>query len=96
MDDKIIEREQEPQTTTDRRVVHLLVSVPEAPSRIENFNLVPSTPTSRMGTLAVNGPFGLVMADDPNPHGSPKSFPNQKRDRRVNYVLVGTLEETGL
>eukprot|EP00965_Chrysotila_dentata_P143948 4754886-Pleurochrysis_carterae.AAC.1 len=49
-----------------------------------------------MGALAVNGPSGLVMADDLNPNGSPKSLLNQKRDRKGNYVLVGTLEETGL
>eukprot|EP00965_Chrysotila_dentata_P082891 2735128-Pleurochrysis_carterae.AAC.1 len=67
--------------TTDRRVAHLLVSDPEAPSRIENFNL-PSTPICRMGALAVNGPSGLVMANDPSPNGSPKSLPIQKRDRR--------------
>eukprot|EP00965_Chrysotila_dentata_P080489 2655715-Pleurochrysis_carterae.AAC.1 len=36
------------------------------------------------------------MADDPNPNGSPKSLPIEKRDRRGNYVLLGTLEETGL
>eukprot|EP00965_Chrysotila_dentata_P028966 962886-Pleurochrysis_carterae.AAC.1 len=36
------------------------------------------------------------MADDSNPNGSPKFLPNQKRGRRGNYVLVGTLEETGL
>eukprot|EP00965_Chrysotila_dentata_P104022 3435044-Pleurochrysis_carterae.AAC.1 len=36
------------------------------------------------------------MADDPNPNGPPKSLPIQKRHRRGNYVLVGTLEETGL
>eukprot|EP00965_Chrysotila_dentata_P107880 3563512-Pleurochrysis_carterae.AAC.1 len=65
MDDKIIEREHELQMTTDRRVSHLLVSDPEAPSRIENFNS-PSTPTGRIGALAVNGPCsGLVMADTP-------------------------------
>eukprot|EP00965_Chrysotila_dentata_P092220 3044189-Pleurochrysis_carterae.AAC.1 len=60
MDDKINEREQELQMTTDRRVAHLLVSDPKAPSRIENFNLL-STPTGRMGALAVNSPSGLVM-----------------------------------
>eukprot|EP00965_Chrysotila_dentata_P027028 896926-Pleurochrysis_carterae.AAC.1 len=49
-----------------------------------------------MGALALNSPSGLVMADDSNPNGSPKSLPNQKRDRRGNYVVVGTLEETGL
>eukprot|EP00965_Chrysotila_dentata_P138046 4566702-Pleurochrysis_carterae.AAC.1 len=49
-----------------------------------------------MGALAVNSPSGLVMADDPTPNGSPKSLPAQKRDRRGNYVLVGTLEETGM
>eukprot|EP00965_Chrysotila_dentata_P070566 2332695-Pleurochrysis_carterae.AAC.1 len=52
--------------------------------------------SSRMGALAVNGPSGLVMADEPNPNGSPTPLPNQKRNRRGNYVLVGTLEETGL
>eukprot|EP00965_Chrysotila_dentata_P098772 3265901-Pleurochrysis_carterae.AAC.1 len=67
MDDKIYEREQEQQATTDRRDAHRLVSVPEAPSRVETFNL-PSTPICRMGALAVNGPSGLVMADDPNPN----------------------------
>eukprot|EP00965_Chrysotila_dentata_P109217 3609352-Pleurochrysis_carterae.AAC.1 len=36
------------------------------------------------------------MADYPNPNGSPKPLPTQKRDRRGNYVLVETLEETGL
>eukprot|EP00965_Chrysotila_dentata_P033022 1100235-Pleurochrysis_carterae.AAC.1 len=36
------------------------------------------------------------MADDPNPNGSSKPPPNQNRDRRGNYVLVGTFEETGL
>eukprot|EP00965_Chrysotila_dentata_P167490 5531009-Pleurochrysis_carterae.AAC.1 len=81
--------------TTDRRVAHLLVSGLEATSRTENFNTLP-TPTSRMGALTVNGPSGLVMADDPNPNGSSKPLPNQKRDQRGNYVLVGTLEETGL
>eukprot|EP00965_Chrysotila_dentata_P166957 5512892-Pleurochrysis_carterae.AAC.1 len=81
MDDNINEREQDQQMTTDRSVAHLLVSVPEAPSRTKNFNL-PSTPTSRMGALTVNGPSGLVITGDPNPNGSPKSLPNQKRDRR--------------
>eukprot|EP00965_Chrysotila_dentata_P077303 2552462-Pleurochrysis_carterae.AAC.1 len=81
MDDKINEREQEHQTTTDQRDAHLLVSVLEAPSRVKNFT-IPSTPTGRMGALAVNNFSGLVMADDPNPNGSSKSLPNQKRDRR--------------
>eukprot|EP00965_Chrysotila_dentata_P087576 2890871-Pleurochrysis_carterae.AAC.1 len=36
------------------------------------------------------------MADDPSPNGSLKSLPNQKRDRRGNYVLIETLEETGM
>eukprot|EP00965_Chrysotila_dentata_P185824 6135014-Pleurochrysis_carterae.AAC.1 len=67
MDEKINEREQELQMTTDRRVSQLLVSDSEAPSRIENFNL-PSTQTGRMGALAVNSPSGFVMADDPNPN----------------------------
>eukprot|EP00965_Chrysotila_dentata_P164737 5439567-Pleurochrysis_carterae.AAC.1 len=67
MDDKIYEREQEHQATTDQRDAHLLVSVSEAPNRVENFTL-PFTPTSRIGALAVNSPSGLVMADDPNPH----------------------------
>eukprot|EP00965_Chrysotila_dentata_P049972 1656045-Pleurochrysis_carterae.AAC.1 len=67
--------------TTDRRVAHILVSDSEAPSRIENFNL-PATPAGRVGALAVNSPFGLVMANDPNPNGSAKPPPNQKRDRR--------------
>eukprot|EP00965_Chrysotila_dentata_P134424 4445449-Pleurochrysis_carterae.AAC.1 len=49
-----------------------------------------------MGALAVNSPSGLDMADDPNPNGFSKSLPNQKRDRRGNYVLVKTLEETGM
>eukprot|EP00965_Chrysotila_dentata_P131050 4332090-Pleurochrysis_carterae.AAC.1 len=49
-----------------------------------------------MGALAVNSPFGLVMADNPNPNGSLKPPPIQKRDRKGDYVLVGTLEETGL
>eukprot|EP00965_Chrysotila_dentata_P181805 6001747-Pleurochrysis_carterae.AAC.1 len=92
MDDKIYEREQEPQATTDRRDAHLLVSVSEALSRVENFTLQ-STPTCRMGALAVNSPSGLAMTDDPNLNGPPKSLTNQKRDRRGNYVLVGTLEE---
>eukprot|EP00965_Chrysotila_dentata_P095181 3146448-Pleurochrysis_carterae.AAC.1 len=67
MDDKIFEREQELQTTTDRRVAHLLVSDLEAPSQIENFNQS-STSTGRMGALAVNSPSGLVMAGDANPN----------------------------
>eukprot|EP00965_Chrysotila_dentata_P069417 2293707-Pleurochrysis_carterae.AAC.1 len=37
------------------------------------------------------------MADDPNPNGSSKFLPNQKGDRRGNYVLVvEALEETGM
>eukprot|EP00965_Chrysotila_dentata_P076573 2528223-Pleurochrysis_carterae.AAC.1 len=67
MDDKINDREQEPQTTTDQRDAHLLVSVSEAPSRMENFN-TPSTPTSGIGALAVNSSSGLVMANDPDPN----------------------------
>eukprot|EP00965_Chrysotila_dentata_P135361 4475199-Pleurochrysis_carterae.AAC.1 len=95
MDDKIYEREQEHEATTDRRDAHLLMSVSAAPSRVENFN-PPSTPTGRMGTLAVNSPSGLVMVDDSNPYSSSKSLPNQKCDRRGNYVLVETLEEAGM
>eukprot|EP00965_Chrysotila_dentata_P139180 4602399-Pleurochrysis_carterae.AAC.1 len=95
MDDKIYEQEQEHQATTDQRDAHLLVSVSEAPSRVENSTL-PFTPTSRMGALAVNSPSGLVMAHDLNPNGSSKSLPNQKRNRRGNYVLVEALEETGM
>eukprot|EP00965_Chrysotila_dentata_P044927 1492780-Pleurochrysis_carterae.AAC.1 len=96
MDDKINEREsQEHQATTDQRDAHLLVSVSEAPSLVENFN-IPSTQTGRMGALAVNSPSGLVMADDPNPKGSSKSLPSQKRDRRGDYVLVETSEEAGM
>eukprot|EP00965_Chrysotila_dentata_P161532 5334782-Pleurochrysis_carterae.AAC.1 len=75
MDDKIFEREQALQTTTDRRVVHLLVSDPEAPSQIENFNQS-TTSTGRMGTLAVNSPSGLVMADESSPNGSLKPPPD--------------------
>eukprot|EP00965_Chrysotila_dentata_P153075 5058757-Pleurochrysis_carterae.AAC.1 len=95
MDDKINEREQEHQTTTDQRDAHLLVSISEAPRRVEKLT-IPSTPTGRMGTLAVNSLSGLVMADAPNPNGSSKSLPNQKRDRRGHCVLVETLEETGM
>eukprot|EP00965_Chrysotila_dentata_P005073 166141-Pleurochrysis_carterae.AAC.1 len=36
------------------------------------------------------------MADDPDPNGSSKSLPNQKRNRRGNYVLVETSEEADL
>eukprot|EP00965_Chrysotila_dentata_P170459 5626782-Pleurochrysis_carterae.AAC.1 len=93
MDDKIYEREQKHQATTDQRNAHLLVSVSEAPSRVENFTL-PFTPTSRMGALAVNSPFDLFMADDPNPNISSKFLMNQKRDRRGSYVLVETLEDS--
>eukprot|EP00965_Chrysotila_dentata_P073900 2440848-Pleurochrysis_carterae.AAC.1 len=90
MDDKTNEREQDHQSTTDRRDAHLLVSVSEAPSRMENFNIT-STPTSGKGALAVNSPSGLVKADGPKPNGSPKFLPNQKRDRRSSYVLVKTV-----
>eukprot|EP00965_Chrysotila_dentata_P057084 1894101-Pleurochrysis_carterae.AAC.1 len=95
MDDKINERGQDHQATTDQRDAHLLVSVSEAPSRMENFNIT-STPTSRRGALAVNSPSGLVIADDPKPNGSSKSLPNQRRDQRGNYVLVETSEEAEL
>eukprot|EP00965_Chrysotila_dentata_P006052 198481-Pleurochrysis_carterae.AAC.1 len=81
MNDKINEREQAHQSTTDQGNAHLLVSVSEAPSRMENFNLT-STPASGRGALAANSPFGLVIADDPDSNGSLKSLPNQKRDRR--------------
>eukprot|EP00965_Chrysotila_dentata_P137508 4548648-Pleurochrysis_carterae.AAC.1 len=82
MDDyKINEREQEHQATTDQREAHLLVSVSEAASRMENSN-TPSTPASGIGALAVNSPSGLVMVDDPDPYGSSKSPPSQKRDRK--------------
>eukprot|EP00965_Chrysotila_dentata_P038732 1286761-Pleurochrysis_carterae.AAC.1 len=36
------------------------------------------------------------MADDPDPNGSSKCLPNQKRDRRGNYVLIETSEEADL
>eukprot|EP00965_Chrysotila_dentata_P006775 221717-Pleurochrysis_carterae.AAC.1 len=49
-----------------------------------------------MGALAVNSPSELVMADDPNPNGSSKSLPKQKRDRRGSYVLVETSEKAGM
>eukprot|EP00965_Chrysotila_dentata_P254863 6212019-Pleurochrysis_carterae.AAC.2 len=62
---------------------------------MENFNIT-STPTRGIGALAVNGPSGLVLADDPEPNGSSKSLPNQKRDQRGNYVLVGTSERADL
>eukprot|EP00965_Chrysotila_dentata_P030061 1000797-Pleurochrysis_carterae.AAC.1 len=81
MEDKINKREQEHQSASDQRNAHLLVSVSEAPSRMENFN-TPSTQASGIGALAVNSPFGLVMAENPEPNGSSKSHPNQKRGRR--------------
>eukprot|EP00965_Chrysotila_dentata_P025980 861731-Pleurochrysis_carterae.AAC.1 len=62
---------------------------------MENFNIT-STPTSGRGALAVNSPSGLVIADDPEPKGSSKSLPNQKRDRRGNYVPVETSERADL
>eukprot|EP00965_Chrysotila_dentata_P056120 1860133-Pleurochrysis_carterae.AAC.1 len=62
---------------------------------MENFN-ISSTPTSGTGALAVNSPSGLVIADDPEPNGSSKSLPNQKRDRRGNYVLVEPSEGADL
>eukprot|EP00965_Chrysotila_dentata_P023484 778455-Pleurochrysis_carterae.AAC.1 len=89
MDDKTNEREQDHQATTDQRDAHFLVSVSEAPSQTENFNIT-STPTSGRGALAVNSSSGLVTAYDPKPNGSSKSPPNQIRDRRGNYVLVET------
>eukprot|EP00965_Chrysotila_dentata_P021908 725361-Pleurochrysis_carterae.AAC.1 len=58
---------------------------------MENFNIT-STPTSERGTLAVNSPSGLVTADDPEPNGSPKFLLSQKRNRRVDYILVETSE----
>eukprot|EP00965_Chrysotila_dentata_P035486 1180602-Pleurochrysis_carterae.AAC.2 len=96
MDDKINKQEREHrQMTTEQKDAHLLVSVSEAPSRIENFN-IPSTSTGRTGALAVNSPSGLVLADDSNPNGSSKPLPNQKRDRKGNYALVETSEEADL
>eukprot|EP00965_Chrysotila_dentata_P181858 6003656-Pleurochrysis_carterae.AAC.2 len=92
MDDKTSYREQGHQATTDRRDAYLLVSVSEAPSRMENFNTT-STPTSGKGALAVNSPSGLVTADDPKPNGSTKFLPTQKRDRWGDYVLVETSSE---
>eukprot|EP00965_Chrysotila_dentata_P100988 3336182-Pleurochrysis_carterae.AAC.1 len=62
---------------------------------MENFN-TPSTKASGIGALAANSPSGLVMADDHEPNGFSRSLPNQKRDRRGDYVLVETSEEADL
>eukprot|EP00965_Chrysotila_dentata_P081920 2703538-Pleurochrysis_carterae.AAC.1 len=75
MDDKINDREQDQEAHTGRRDARILVSVSEAPSRMENSNIT-STPTSGRGALAVNSPSGLDTADDPKHNGSPKSPPN--------------------
>eukprot|EP00965_Chrysotila_dentata_P200610 6180068-Pleurochrysis_carterae.AAC.4 len=88
MDDKTNEREQDHQATTDRRDAYLLVSVSEAPSQTENFNIT-SAPTSGRGALAVNSSSGLVTAYDPKPNDSSKSPPNQKRDRRDKDDMEG-------
>eukprot|EP00965_Chrysotila_dentata_P167956 5545737-Pleurochrysis_carterae.AAC.1 len=92
MDDKTNDQEQDHQATTDRsRDAHLLMSFSEAPSRMENFNTT-STPTSGRKALAVNSPSELVTADDPEPNGSTKFHPTQKRNRRGDYVLIETSE----
>eukprot|EP00965_Chrysotila_dentata_P060365 2000631-Pleurochrysis_carterae.AAC.1 len=77
--------------TTGQGDAHLLVSVSEALSLMENSNFT-SIPTSGRGALAVNSPSGLVTVDGSEPNG-PSNPPNQKRDRKGNYVLVGTSEE---
>eukprot|EP00965_Chrysotila_dentata_P055393 1838106-Pleurochrysis_carterae.AAC.2 len=58
---------------------------------MENSNFT-STPTSGRGALTVNSPSGLVTVDDSEPNGSSTPHP-QKRDRKGNYVLIGTLVE---
>eukprot|EP00965_Chrysotila_dentata_P083295 2748110-Pleurochrysis_carterae.AAC.2 len=63
---------------------------------MENSNST-STPTSGRGALAVmNSPSGLVTVDDSEPTGPPKPLLTPKRDRKGNYVLVGTSEEAEL
>eukprot|EP00965_Chrysotila_dentata_P224019 6193930-Pleurochrysis_carterae.AAC.2 len=92
MDDKIKEREQDQRTTTGCGNAHLLVSVPEAPSRMDNFNT--ATPTSEGETLAKNSLSGLVIVDESESNGSLiPLLPGWKRDQKGNYVLVGTSEK---
>eukprot|EP00965_Chrysotila_dentata_P052905 1754382-Pleurochrysis_carterae.AAC.1 len=89
MDDKINDRERDQRTATGQRDAHLLVSVLEAPSQMENSNTT-STPASGRGELAVNGPSGLVTVDDSEPNGSPKPLPTRNGDQKGKYVLVGS------
>eukprot|EP00965_Chrysotila_dentata_P248446 6208328-Pleurochrysis_carterae.AAC.2 len=85
MDDKINDQKQDQRKTTGQRDAHLLVSVLEAPSRMENSNLT-STPTSgwRRGALVVNSASGLVTVEDSKPNGSLNPPATQKRDKKVS------------
>eukprot|EP00965_Chrysotila_dentata_P029750 988952-Pleurochrysis_carterae.AAC.1 len=62
------------------------MSVPEAPSQMENFNF--TTSTSGRGALAVKSPSRLVMVDDSEPDGSLKPLPPWKRLLRT-LMLAG-------
>eukprot|EP00965_Chrysotila_dentata_P249293 6208830-Pleurochrysis_carterae.AAC.1 len=95
MDDKISDRERDQRKTKGQRDAHLLVSVSEAPSRMENSNYT-STPTSGRGALVVNSLVGPVTVDDSEPNGFSKLPPTYKRDQKDIYVLVGTSAESHL
>eukprot|EP00965_Chrysotila_dentata_P195059 6176768-Pleurochrysis_carterae.AAC.1 len=87
------DHEQEPQMTTDRGDAHLLVSVFEAPSPMEDTDHL-TFPTSGGEAPVVTSSSGQVAAHDSDPSGLWDLLPTWKSDRKDKYVIVDTAEGT--